>query len=65
MTAKKCDKCGKLYERYNEKKDSKKPNGFLFLNLDESGRYYAHHGNDLCQKCMDELLAWWNDEKEV
>ena len=64
MNAKKCDRCGILYERYNEKNDGKKPNGFLFLNLDENGRYFSHKGYDLCPKCMDELIAWRKEGKK-
>ena len=30
--AKKCDRCGKLYEQYNSKNDRKNPNGIMVLN---------------------------------
>lgn len=29
--AKKCDRCGKLYEQYNSKNDRKNPNGIMVL----------------------------------
>ena len=60
MLAKKCDKCGCLYENYNSRKDEKKPNGFRFANMDEWGQNFSHSTKDLCPKCMDDLLAWWN-----
>ena len=35
--AKKCDVCGKLYERYNEANNIKDVNGIMFLNIDLVG----------------------------
>jgi hypothetical protein len=60
MNAKKCDRCGVLYEKYNERNDEKRANGFMFLNIDTRNQYFSHHAKDLCPKCADELLAWWN-----
>lgn len=50
--AKKCDRCGKLYEQYNSKNDRKNPNGIMVLNLDSQRRYFAHNALDLCPDCM-------------
>ena len=46
--AKKCDRCGKLYEQYNSKNDRKNPNGIMVLNLDSQRRYFTHNALDLC-----------------
>lgn len=50
--AKKCDRCGKLYEEYNSKNDEKNPNGIMVLNLDYKRKYYSHTAMDLCPDCM-------------
>ena len=46
--AMKCDRCGKLYESYNTKKDNKNINGFIPVNLDVNRKYYSHGVTDLC-----------------
>lgn len=46
--AKKCDRCGKLYEQYNLLNSKKNPNGIMTLNLDGQRRYYGHDAMDLC-----------------
>lgn len=56
--AKKCDRCGKLYEQYNSKNDRKNPNGTMILNLDVQRKYYSHGAMDLCPDCMKEFQAW-------
>ena len=50
--AKKCDICGKFYELYNVKNDSKNTNGFMFLNINDERKYYAHDIIDCCPECM-------------
>lgn len=60
MLAKKCDRCGCLYENYNKKNDSKNPNGFHLLNIDEFGNSFSHKTIDLCQCCMTAMLDWFN-----
>lgn len=64
MIAKKCNRCGKLYERYNEEQNPKKANGFRFLNIDEKQDYYQHEKLDLCPECMKELHAWFENEEK-
>ena len=56
--AKKCDRCGKLYEPYNIKNDAKNFNGINTVNLDASGRYYGHKPMDLCPECKDSFEEW-------
>lgn len=53
--AKKCDICGKFYEMYNVRKDSRKPNGFHMLNIDEDGRYFSGPVVDCCPECMTSI----------
>ena len=54
--AKKCDICGKLYEQYNVKGESKKPNGFHLLSIDSSGKYFGYDTTDCCPDCMESIL---------
>lgn len=64
MTARKCDRCGKLYEPYNSQNDSKHINGLIFVNVDEQRKYYGHGINDLCPECSAEFINWFF-EKEI
>ena len=59
--AKKCDRCGKLYEEYNVKNDEKKANGISFLNIDSKEEAFGHAYHDLCPECMEELRTWFDD----
>lgn len=63
--AKKCDRCGKLYEQYNSKNDRKNPNGIMVLNLDSRGRYFTHNALDLCPDCMKEFQDWLREVKQM
>lgn len=56
--AKKCDLCGKLYERYNERKDQYRPNGLRFLSVDENKKYFAYNVIDCCPDCMESILQY-------
>nr|DAN18126.1 MAG TPA: Peroxide operon regulator stress regulator, DNA binding.75A [Caudoviricetes sp.] len=58
MQAKKCDRCGKLYELYNTESNGKKCNGFLLLNIDADQKYYAQNMYDMCPECMEALMKW-------
>lgn len=63
--AKKCDRCGKLYEQYNSKNDRKNPNGIMVLNLDSQRRYFAHNALDLCPDCMKGFQDWFGKVKQM
>lgn len=63
--AKKCDRCGKLYELYNSKNDRKNPNGIMVLNLDAQRKYYSHGAIDLCPGCMKEFQDWMEEVKQM
>ena len=54
--AKKCDICGKLYERYNELEDQNKPNGFELISIDPEGKFYGYGDIDCCPDCMESIL---------
>ena len=56
--AKKCDRCGKLYEEYNTEKDSKNTNGIRTLNIDYQRKCYSHKAVDLCPECMASFWIW-------
>lgn len=56
--AKKCDRCGKLYEPYNGENDCKKINGIMILNIGIRGKYYGHGPIDLCPKCKESFNQW-------
>lgn len=53
--AKKCDICGVYYDSYNEHYNKEKTNGFMFLNIDIHGKYYAGNPTDCCPKCMEAI----------
>ena len=63
--AKKCDRCGKLYEQYNSKNDRKNPNGIMVLNLDSQRRYFTHNALDLCPDCMKRFQDWFGEVKQM
>ena len=63
--AKKCDRCGKLYEEYNSKNNEKNPNGIMVLNLDYKRQYYSHTVMDLCQDCMKGFHDWMKEVKQM
>lgn len=63
--AMKCDRCGKLYESYNTKKDNKNINGFIPVNLDVDRKYYSHGVTDLCPDCMKEFQNWMEEVKQM
>lgn len=58
--AKKCDICGTFYDLYNHKNNKDKLNGFMFLNIDESGRYFSHNPVDCCPTCMESIQRYIN-----
>ena len=61
--ARKCDRCGKLYEEYNLENDEKNPNGIMVLTLDYQRKYYPHDAMDLCPDCMREFQDWMEEVK--
>lgn len=65
MRAKKCDRCGKLYEHYDGCKDFKSngnANGVLLIDRDLENKYYGRKDYDLCPDCMNGLIAFLKRE---
>lgn len=62
--AKKCDRCGRLYEQYNYKNDTKKINGLMTLNIDSGQHYFSHGPYDLCPECGKEFMDWFKGGDE-
>lgn len=61
--AKKCDKCGKMYEKYNEDYNSaeKNINGFATICVSPNGNnYIVQEVYDLCEECRDSLKEWFH-----
>lgn len=58
--AKRCDRCKRFYENYNEEKDEKKINSIIPANVSDDRRYWAHNIIELCPECMDEFSHWMN-----
>lgn len=55
MKAKKCDRCGKLYE-CNDRETLKLAKVF-------PGSYRNNKGYDLCPECLSELKKWFDKGK--
>lgn len=60
--AKKCDRCGKFYEKYTKKlKDGSIVNGIIVIG---SGFPVTDENfEDLCPECMKELEKWMEAKK--
>lgn len=62
--ARKCDRCGKLYEHYDtpvkEAAGIAAINGFAFMKRLAGGNEYLieDHPRDLCPDCVESFLAW-------
>lgn len=67
MRAKKCDRCGKLFEHYDgakEFKHTERANAILLIDRDLDNIYRSRKSYDLCPECMkmiEELL----NEKDI
>lgn len=55
MNAKKCDRCDKFYELYNEKSYNADPNALMLIQEQENKETYYPKQYDLCPSCMIEL----------
>lgn len=63
--AKKCDRCGKMYDQYNVKDSEANPNGIRLLNIDGRQQCFAHKLIDLCPDCMKQLQNWLKDSDMI
>lgn len=65
MVAKKCDLCGSYYDDYNTKKCASKPNSFMFLNIDSTGRYlFLPPSDGLLPEVHDWLIGVYRQTEE-
>lgn len=55
--AKKCDRCGKLYEIYNGVEYKKFRQKFDWVEI-RGGMSDPRRGFDLCEDCMMDLIDW-------
>ena len=57
MQAKKCDRCGHLYEHYDGRKSFPKSqsNSIELRDTDIGGKYWSRDCFDLCVSCMEDL----------
>lgn len=56
--AKKCDRCGKLYEIYKVKGSNKDFNGVATIEILNNRNYQGKDILDLCSECRDSLDEW-------
>lgn len=62
--ARKCDRCGTLYESYNAKSSTTNINGLITINRDDNDKYWSHGPYDLCPECSNEFTYWFNNVPE-
>ena len=56
MDARKCYRCGKLYEKYRNELDGiVEPNGIFYAKRYDDDSYFPSKWFNLCPECMDEL----------
>lgn len=60
MLAKKCDRCGRLYEHYDGTKlfPKSRSNSIGLRDTDIDGKYWPRDSFDLCVSCMAGLEAF-------
>lgn len=64
MLARKCDRCGRLYEAKCIKIDDGGVNSIETRDTDEKGAYWSRKKYDLCPGCLKGLKAWIEMGKE-
>lgn len=66
MQAKKCDRCGKLYEQYEGSEVFEKhgrANAIILIDSDLDNRYWHRKTYDLCPECMAQLVSFISEGK--
>ena len=67
--AKKCDRCGKLFEPYNIHAGYKVPTRYTNILLKdvslEKGTYKESGDYDLCKECNDSFLKWLSETNDA
>lgn len=63
--ARKCDRCGKLFEGYTKPNGLKKESGYNRIKIETEGITYDRNFStityDLCEECNKELQEWLKD----
>lgn len=68
MRAKKCDRCGKLFEHYDGNKkfrNTEKANAILLIDRDLDNKYWARKSYDLCPDCMKMIEELLNEKDSL
>lgn len=63
MNAKKCDRCGKFYDEYNNEIETESPNYLQLCQENMNKQRYVEEEYDLCLECMAKLQKWLKGEK--
>ena len=61
--ARKCDRCGALYESYQNCKSVKRANAIILIDRDYKNQFWERETYDLCPDCQRELCNWLNAAK--
>ncbi len=62
--ARQCDRCGGFYQEYGKNKDGNVANGIQFMHVGTYKTSFNYESKDLCPRCMKELKAFLNMDKE-
>ena len=60
VLARKCSRCGELYEKESENRDV---NGFIFVHISEKDTSFKDGPYNLCPDCMSNLNTWFYGRK--
>lgn len=64
--AKKCDRCGKLYEHYPIGNQSGIFNGIKLVRIGENGSFdHAKNHDDLCPECIEAIKAFLHNNAYI
>lgn len=58
MLARKCDRCGALYEFYEDYPEGGNQVGFMKVNKNDAMRFNTSYIYDLCPGCMEKLVKF-------
>lgn len=58
--ARKCDRCGNLYEPKSIKLNDKHGgfNALMLVDMDMDNTYFTRYTKDLCPACLQEFKSW-------
>lgn len=64
MLARKCDRCGRLYEPECIKIDGEKVNSITTRETHKNENHLFGKKYDLCPNCLEELKGWMESQRE-